>query len=261
MNRKNYGFRPENIVIESDHYHLGATRSLPTEIIRPDRRWSPFVPDYEAQAPIFETDGCTVWGTQNCVEVLDRAIFGDKSNYAERFNYILGDVSPDGGGDPHAVAESIRTQGLVDQLELPMTETLDEFVQPNPMTEWYLAKGRKWLNHKAFGHEWVFTGGRSREVRTDLIRQALLYSPLGVSVSAWETGPDGTYVDGGRPNNHWVCLLEETPRGWLIFDSYDTGFKVLSFDHDIQFCKRYSLSAVKSPVGGCFLSRIFTKHE
>lgn len=242
--RKNYGFHPEKIIIESDHYHLGAARSLPTKEILPSGDWTPYTPSFESQAPGFETDGCTVFGTLHCLAGLERQAFVGAPDWAERFTYINAGVSPDGGGDPHAVAESIRTQGVVPQSDLPMTATLDEFPTPSPMTEPYLSHGREWLAQRSFGHEWVFSGGQSRTARTALMRQALKYSPLGASVSAWELGPDGTYVDGGLPNNHWVSIFREIAEGWLAFDSYEKEWKTLDFDHNIQFCKRYSLSAV-----------------
>lgn len=242
MTRKNLGFHPENIKIESDHYHFGAARSLPAEVVLPSGDWTPFVPDFEAQDINFETDGCTVFGTMHCVIGLERHLAGENPNYSERFTYINAGVSPDGGGDPHAVAESIRTQGVIPQTELPMTETVDEFVQPDPMSDTYLAEGRGWLSTRAFGHEWVFTNGRPQDQRTTLMRQALQYSPIGMSVSAWELGPNGTYIDGGEPNNHWVSCFKDNGNGWLVFDSYEKEWKIIDYAHNIQFCKRYSLS-------------------
>lgn len=251
---KNYGFHPENIVIEPDHYHLGAARSLAADVVMPDADWTPFAPDFEGQDVGFETDGCTVFGTYHCLAGLERHAFGAKPDYAERFTYINAGVSPDGGGDPHAVAESIRTQGVVPQAELPMTATLDEFARPNPMTKDLLSEGWAWVGRRSFGHEWVFTGGRPQDQRTALIRQALQYSPVGMSVSAWMLGPNGTYIDGGNPNNHWVSCFKDNGNGWLVFDSYKEEWKVIDYAHDVQFCKRYSLSAASpAPAKSCSL--------
>lgn len=241
-----YGFRMP--ILASDHYHLGAAQSLVAQVRRPDGKWKAFAPDYEAQADLYETQGCTVWGTQNIVETMDREA-GKKTNYAEIFTYIKAGISPDGGGDPHAVAESIRKDGLVDQSYLPMPVTLEEFTDPHQITDKLNDIGHAWVDQNAFGHEWVFTTGRSKEERTALMRQSLRYSPLGASVSAWILEGD-VYVDDGMPNNHWVEILEETATGWLAFDSYDTSFKTVSFDHDIQFCKRYSLKSRK-PASRC----------
>jgi hypothetical protein len=80
------------------------------------------------------------------------------------------------------------------------------------------------------------------------MKEALKYSPLGVSVTAWYE-EDGVYVDRGQLNNHWcVCygyIEDEGETYWKIFDSYDHSTKMLHPDHNISFCKRYSLS-VKS---------------
>lgn len=233
----NYGFvKP---VIESDHYILGAANSLPKIVLQADRKWKQFAPDYEPQAEKFETWGCTVWGTQNAEETLERRVFGNKPNYSERFQYNLCGINPP-GGDPHKVAESIRNQGMVDQELLPMTDSLEEFTKPRPVTDALLYIGQEWLNHKDFGHEWLFVGGTTDEVRKIVIREALQYSPIGVSVTAWYKS-EGVYVDLGQPNNHWCVLLEEADNGWLIMDSYDQTFKVLSYSHKIEFAKRYSL--------------------
>jgi hypothetical protein len=67
----------------------------------------------------------------------------------------------------------------------------------------------------------------------------LQYSPLGVSVYAWERRPDGIYH---KPKNapgdtHWaVCYGYEDGKYWKIYDSYDKealfghGLDVLAYD-------------------------------
>lgn len=80
----------------------------------------------------------------------------------------------------------------------------------------------------------------TKEEKTKLIKEHLKYSPLGVSVTAWSE-KDGVYVDNGQRNTHWTMLYGWTDKGWKIYDSYAPHRKILSFDHNIEVSKRYSL--------------------
>ena len=227
--------------IESDEYVLGG-RQLPRPVLQPDGQWHEFLPDYERQfTDIFDTLGCTVYGTLNAIEMLDRRVNDKKSDYSERYPYNLTPISPP-GGDPHCVAETIRKFGLVDQEVLPMTATFDEFKQK--IGAKILWKGQEWLKANDFGHEWVWKGNPSKERRTELLKEALRYSPVGVSVSAWHL-KDGVYIDEGEPNNHWCVLIGYYDIAGIfmpkVFDSYDQTVKVLHPDHFIQMAKRYTL--------------------
>lgn len=237
--RKDFGFvRPK---IDQTHYMLGGLGSLPKTIVQPDGQWGAYLPQYEPQfGGGWDTDGCTVWGTQNAIETLVRKLCGREDNYSERYTYILAGVRPP-GGDPHVVAETIRKQGLISQSELPMTQNFNEFITPDPMLAGYLAKGKNWLNAFVFGHDWVYTKEPAKTDRTILIKEALTYSPVAVSVTAWYE-KDGIYVDQGRPNCHWCVCYGWTDKGWKIFDSYDQSLKIYSFDSSIEFAKRYLLT-------------------
>ncbi len=248
---KNYGFVPSKI--ESDHYILGGGQ-LPKIILQANRNWKDYLPTWESQIDKgYETYGCTVYGTLNALEtVLDR-LNGHPYDYSERFNYILADVKAP-GADPHYVSEIIRKYGVIEQAELPMTNTYTEFNSPKPMTVDKLSKGQTWLGQYSFGHEWVFTNCPSKESRTALVREALQYSPICVSVSAWYE-QNGLFVDNGIPNNHWtLCYGIDDDGGLLIFDSYalvqdgnpTNCFKKLHPDHKVQMAKRYYIEAKKN---------------
>lgn len=235
---QNYGLDLSQI-IEDTAYFFGLS-PVPKIVIQPDRNWGPYLPVYEPQfGGGWDTDGCSVWGTENCIETYLKRLTGKDYNYSERFNYILAGVKPRIGANPHMVAESIRRAGLIPQAELPMTQTYEEFITPDPMTQKFIDEGRRFPFK--FQHEFVWNGSISKENRTALIREALQYSPLGVTVTAWFE-ENGVYVDRGLPNSHWCELFAEAPNGWLIFDSYDQSIKTLSFDHNIQMCKRYYLT-------------------
>jgi hypothetical protein len=201
--------------------------------------WSKYLPVYEPQAENFETFGCTVWGTQNQLEILLKALYGYEYNFSERFNYIVANVQL-GGADPHVVYESIRKTGLIDNDLLPVPSTYKEFTTPKPMTDKLLQKASEFPF--TFNHWWVFYYEHTTEAQTTLIREALKVSPLGVSVSAWHL-KDGVYVDKGQPNNHWCVLFsEEKGKGWKIFDSYDHSIKTIPYTHKISRCKAMSVT-------------------
>ncbi len=249
---KQYGFVTPSI--DSDHYVLGAFNSLPKIILQPSGQWDEYLPVYEAQADKYETFGCTSWGTLNALEILEKRITGIEQNYSDRYVYNLVPIrSP--GADPHVVAETIRNYGLVKNEVMGMTDTYEEFCSPTPMTSGYIKLGSEYPYK--LRHEWVFTNV-SKAVRVPLMKEALQYSPLGVSVTAWNE-KDGLYVDNGLPNNHWcVCYGYYEKDGetyFKIFDSYDHSLKVLHPDHTIFYAKRYLLGEKEKEKESC-LSRI-----
>lgn len=234
-----YGFvEPQD---DETAYVLGGLTKLPKTISQPNGNWTPYLPIYEPQAENYETWGCTVWGTQNAIEILFKKLFGTEPNYAERFNYIRVQIR-EPGTDPHKTCESVRKDGLINAEILPVTPTYEEFIEPDPLPGSILAKGQYWLTRYKFLHEWVFQNLQSPEEQTKLIRECLTYSPLGVSVTAWNE-ENGVYVDNGQPNNHWCVLFNEVSNGWEIFDSYDHSIKVIPFTHKIRFCKRFYIEA------------------
>lgn len=232
---KNYGFVPPQIT--ADNYVLGAFTDK--QILMPTGHgWGEYLPDYEPQAESYETYGCTAWGTENAIEILDRFLFSKQSNYSDRFVYNLAEITPP-GADPHKVAEVIRKNGLVEQRDLPIPATYQEFVTPRPMAEKYLKLGAKWKAQFTLVHEWLWWGTPTLKKRAELLKEALKYSPVGVSVYAWAKEGD-LYVSKGEPN-HWCVLFDWNEQGWLIFDSYDQSIKTLSFEHNIRYAKAYYL--------------------
>jgi hypothetical protein len=245
----NYGFIEPKL--KATHYVLGGFTSLPKTILQPDGQWDKYLPLYEPQAEKYETYGCTVWGTENALEVLESRLTGIEPNYDEKYIYNTVPVRPP-GADPHAVCDAIREVGLIPNRTMP--DTFEAFCTPTPPSKDDLTKGGEWLKKWNFGHEWVFTNV-DKKTRVQLMKQALQYSPLGVSVTAWFE-EDGIYVDRGLPNTHWCMAYGYTDKivtvgketitetFWKVFDSYDHSLKILHPDHNIYYCKRYSLEPV-----------------
>lgn len=235
----NYGYLEP--AIEDDEYILGAV--IDRQVLRPDGQWDDFLPEYEPQyGGGWDTSGCTVWGTQNVVETLDR-YFNRQTNYAERYNYILGGVVHGKGANPHTIAECVRHEGLIPNEKLPMTKTYEEFITPKPMTERYLNMGKTWLNKFTLKHEWLWRTMPDTDERIAIIKDALQYSPLGCSVTAWYKRGD-VYVDNGRPNGHWCMIFgwDDKLKAWKVFDSYLQNIKMVSYDHKISRVKAFYLT-------------------
>ncbi len=237
----NYGLIIEPT--EIDHYVFGGS-SISQDILQADGQWDAFLPVYEPQfGDGWDTDGCTVWGTLNALEIISKKIYGTDTDYSERFTYNMVPVRPP-GSDPHKVAECIRKNGVVDNALLPMTTTYEDFIRP--VSSNLIEQAKRWLKEYEICHEWLFSLDIKVTDTKKTMMEALRLSPLGVSVTAWKE-VNGLYVDDGRPNNHWcVCFGYVENEYWKIFDSYDQTIKKLAWDFNFQCSKRYRV--VKRPV-------------
>lgn len=237
---KNYGLHIH--ADDPNAYVLGTLGgSLPRVILREDGQWDDYLPKYEPQFnDIFDSFGCTVWGTLNTLEILMKRATGVEVNYSERFIYILAGIKPP-GGDPHEVAEVVKDRGVIPEDLLPMTSRLDytEFLKPNPMSRDLLKKGLEFPYELKHEYLWRIAPTKIAS-RKEKMQEALKYSPLGISVTAW-IEEDGVYIDDGEPNTHWCVCYGWNERGWKVFDSYDQSTKIVSFRHKIEVAKRYHL--------------------
>ena len=234
----NYGLL-ENKIQDIRDYVLGASK-MPFISYREDGDWSNALPKYENQTTENgqETSGCGVWGTQNQMEMFEKGVYGVEPNYSERYTYLLSGVRPAYGIDPNLVYETIRHQGVVDEKELPMKDTLPQYLDKTDITGSLLAKGQNWLYKNELQHEWLWkTNARPSEWR-QVLRDALTTSPVAVSVTAWRQ-ENGVYVSGQGGNNHWCVLYKIDDAGLMyVFDSYNHSTKILHPEHYIRRAKR-----------------------
>lgn len=241
MEIKQYGFITPKYD-EKDYVTFGATK-IPEEILQPDGNWLAFVPLEEQQKINIETYNCTGFGTTNTLEILHKRKFGTEINLSDRALGILANTWPP-GNDPRTVAETLRKQGDVYESSLSFTpdiNTLEKYYSPRPLTLDLLAECQRFLDTYDFGYEWVFRG----EADHEKLKQALKFSPLGVSVVAWRQEDDGLYFkDKGEQDTHWVTLIQfdEIKNAWLIFDSYPPYLKYLRTDYDFGYALRYWLA-------------------
>jgi len=242
-----HGFQPDTITDEN--YIFGGYTKLPEEILQPNGQWDEFLPEIEFQERNgLETMNCVVYGTLNALEALFKRLFKREINKSERYIGVMAETTP-AGNSPQKVIEIIRkTAGLIDEEILPFDSSINtwkEYYSPDPMTDNFIKIGKKWLQDYSVQHEWVFKPGDKN--KQNKLKDALKYSPVGVSVYAWMEDKNGLcYKPAGVEDNHWVMLYGWDKRGWKVFDHYDDTFKKLKFDYDFGFAKRYYLKKNKS---------------
>jgi hypothetical protein len=245
--------------IDRTQYVKGDGRLGVGELLMPGGHgWVDYIPELERQNEFFETMHCTVFNTLNPIESLAKIKYGEVWDKSERYNGVLGGLTPN-GGSPHYVAESIRKFGVIEQASLPWTPDLNSFWKysaPRPMSLNHINEGKQWLRQYSFGHDWVIASGNvvSQTARAvgeffnfistpEALIDALQYSPLGIAVLAWRIGPDGlAYKNRYEVDNHWTVLVDfEWNKYWLVRDSYRNEWIKLRWDYPISFAKRYSL--------------------
>ena len=241
---KNHGFVPDEIT--PDQWVLGANTKIAGKKLMPGGHgWKEYLPSYELQNRNgLETFNCSNYGTLNCWETLAFRIFRIFFNWSERYTGV-GTGTTLGGNSPHKVAEIIRTEiGLINEEELPFDKNInewEEYYSPNPMDPAFIAKGVEFLKKYILGHDWVFTDGIIEEKQMK-IKEALEYSPVGVSVLAWKERGGLHWKNIGELDTHWVMLYDFIEgKEWHIFDHYDNVYKKLEWNYDFGFAKRYDI--------------------
>ena len=189
-----------------------------------------------------ETYNCTAFATNNAIEILAKRKYGNEPNYSDRCLGILAGTYPP-GNDPHIVCEALRKNGVCFESELPFDEfipTVDQYYSPSPLTKDLVKKAEKFLFDYDFKHEWVYRDkGLPLEEKQARLMEALMYSPLNVSVMAWRE-KKGLYTKKkGEADTHWTTLFGyEKGKHWLVFDSYKPYVKKLAWDYDFGYAKR-----------------------
>lgn len=231
---ENYGL----ILVEptAQDYRDKGKLSLGGAPLQMSGQWDAYLPEKELQAQYVETQACVSFGTLNCVEALEKKIYGAHTNWSDRF---LANISgtTQYGNDPNTVAEVLRKKGTVYQEDWPFTADINtwaKFYSTIPFDTEVQAQAKFRAKYN-FGHQWVGTDPQS-------MKNALQYSPLGVAVQAWPSpGNDGIYEREGG-SNHWVCCYGYVNgRYWKIFDTYDNTKKKLAWDYGFPMVKQYTL--------------------
>ena len=191
----NYGL--QLVPRETGGWELGGA-GIPryvTEILEPEGNWEGYLPTPERQRKGVETMACTVFATLNVCEMLIKRKYNLDVNFSDRWLAWASGIKPV-GANPHDIAETLRKAGVPKQEYWDFTDDLktwEEFYTVPPTKLYALA--RAFLDSWSFKHYYVPQEG---------IKDALKFSPLGISVFAWAE-ESGVYQQYGR-DNHWtVC--------------------------------------------------------
>ncbi len=247
-NVKDHGFIAPTI--EADHYVFGSNKILGS-VLQENGQWDDFLPEEEVQnVNGLEVYNCTAFGTTSIVEMILKRLGKGQNNYSDRYVGTMAETRPP-GNSPHTVAECIRTiSGLVDEKLLPFSEDIndvDTYFSLGNDGENLKAIGWEWLKTHDFKHEWVFTTQMTAKERIEQLKEALKYSPIGVSVRAWVQDDDGLYIKNeGEGDTHWTVLYGyEEGKYWKVFDSYSdhgTVKKKLAWNYAYTFTKKYHVA-------------------
>lgn len=222
-------------LIDED-YRFGGTSKLKGEIINPTGDWLGHLPANEFQAPVFETNACTLFGTTNAIEVLTKFTFGTELNLSDRFGAKGAGVDPLRGLTPKKAADFLRKNWSVLEDTWPMAgvQTVEEYYKdiPSPLFD----KALELKGQNLFGYEYV-------QPSTKLLREALKRGPCGISVALLIDENGLYYKPQGWRDGHWTLLVKIRDNGNLvIFDSYPPYIKEIRADFVSEFAYRYELN-------------------
>lgn len=254
-----YGYIKAPIVRSGEHAHLlGGV--LPKEVIFPDGHgWGDFLPKTEIQRNTnFDTESCTVYGSNHALAMLMKKKFGGDQDFSERFIAVLAGLDGSQGTDPHITAEAIRKNGEIPESELPFdatVQTAKDYFSPKPMTQDYIFSGQNFLTKYSIQHEWIldFNDLQQADVYASIFKEYLKYSPIGLAVYAWASRNQQDLDNGimyrpdGEPDVHYVTLFDYVDgEYWIIFDSYDKFIKKLEWNFGFERAKRFVI--IEQPI-------------
>jgi len=242
---KHYGFIAPKIITDGEkpHYVLGA---LPKEALVLDRKWKPYLPDFELQNRFsLETYNCTSFGTIRAILTLIARKYGVFLNFSDRDLGIKAGTKPP-GNDPHIVAEAARKQGLIKEATLPWTpdiDTIEEYYSYGTPEKAKECEAESKLFEYDIRHEWLWSDHTLPvEEKRERILESLTYSPVCVSVYAWRKRKGIYFKAEGDIDNHWVTIVGVNKDGtYIIADQYEPFLKNAAQDYDFAFAKRFSV--------------------
>jgi len=224
--------------------------------LQPDGDWEKYVPTHEAQFnDTLDSMSCVSFGTTNAIETLIKRVFGLDVNYSDRALSKMSGTTEQ-GNSPKKVADTIRKQGLVPEMEWPFTsdiKTFAEFMAELPQRIKILAAS--WVAEYVLHYEVVNT-------HPAVLKEALKHSPLGVSNNLFRNA-DGTYSKPkGQRDLHWATLIGEFDKDhWKLLDHYPPYLKkVRKAEADFEFAYRYAISRQVKNEGLFALFLKFIRH-
>lgn len=247
-------FVPQNFLypeIEHSDRVFGANYLTGT-VLRDDGDWRTFTPPEELQARNgVEPASCYVQANQHVIATLQEEQFNlPDQNYSERFNFILSSGTQN-GGDPLKAGDSIRKDGMIPDLMLPFSSDItswEKFASFESGSEQKcLEEGQAWLKTWKPNYFMLFEREDSLESKYTKLRQALLFSPCPISVTAWYL-KDGVYVkpEGSRDNHLVEAVYVDVDNCIWVWDTYAPFLKKLAPNFNSDFGMRWGLTKVET---------------
>lgn len=238
MNNTQFGYIHDDP--KDEDYVFGAVTGIADygTPVNPSGQWDRYLPDSELQRKNgVETYSCVTFSLLNCIETLFKAAYGGQYDYAERYIASLSGTTRS-GNSPRTVADTVRADGLIPDALLPFDDSIrsfEDFIAPVPSK--CIIEGAGWLNKWVFKYEKVIPNEPA-----DMIK-ALQYSPLQVSVRAWQQDENGLYVaDPDEQHNHATMIYGfMLGKWWYVFDSYDNTRKKLAWNYPFKQVMRFHI--------------------
>lgn len=221
--------------------------SFTGEVLRPDGDWRPYLPNEEAQNKYgVESSACYVEASQRAIATILEEQFGIKdSNFSARFNALLSNGTPQ-GGDPLRGGKSIKFDGLVDEAKMPFNEEITSWEDFHSWKGVNIAElrdlGQKWVSRWRNNFKIVFEKDDELKLKYIKLRNALKYSPVPVSVSAWFE-ESGEYIKPkGMNDNHLTLAVYVDEKNRIhVWDSYSPYLKILCPNYECDFAMSWSV--------------------
>lgn len=223
---------------QDDKY--GELSRIDRVVYQADRDWTPYLPSYEPQSTTgFDSYGCVAYSLNNCLETLEKRIYGTQLNRSDRFLAVGSGTVPYVGNSLASVAQFNRSNGFIDETDYPFVKTQSEYYQVIPDTLYKKAKLA--LENYESQYEWVYTrdqmsGGIDLPA---LLWEALSYAPLQIT-GRFDNVSNGVYNTYTGQANHVVMLFKGVKNQyWEIYDHYDKSIKRLAWDFNFGAVMRH----------------------
>lgn len=205
---RNYGVMPEP--------HTNGLGNIEFEVLKEDGQWLDCLPVNEYQNIGFDKMACVPFSFLNCLEIISKLRYKHQFDWSDR---LLAKMSGTSflGNTFYKVFMSALTNGLASEL------FWDSTIDNESWNEWYKepsqrAKDIALQNRRELiiGMEWV-----QEPYTPEVLKEALKYSPLWITLYAYGTIKDGVYQRIERMPNHAVTLVGyKEGEYWIIFDHY-----------------------------------------
>jgi hypothetical protein len=236
---------PQREVIEPA-FKFGSNKIKGT-VLREDGDWRDYLPPFEPQERNgIESSACFIEAQQHAIATIQEEQYDlPDQNYSSRFNAQFSNASPD-GGDPLLAADSFRHDGLIPEDMLPFSEIIQSWQEFNSFKggneKTCIEIGKEFTRKWNLKYDVVFERGDSVEEKYYMLRDALKFSPVPMSVSAWYLKGDQYVKPQGARDNHLVlCVyVDDSSRPYWL-DTYEPYLKMGEPFYASEFAMRWTV--------------------